>query len=202
MEQLQDMGRNYGPEAKKQVDETWTQIKDIFAAGLSASNVERARKLAEDRLQQVRRFGDEAWKKSLEGAKPYLDKNPEAKELIDENSEALKQGNLAELFARVRSAVESGGLGGLKKYVDGAVDKAKAKGSDAAGSFLDKHVKMITQNGDLISKLQQIGQVADKHEQEGERLVNEAMEELGQVLDDKARKAQDIVEQAKRESKK
>lgn len=201
IQQLQDMGRNYGPEAKKQVDETWSQIKDIFAGGFSASNIDKARKLAEDKLQQVKKLGDDAWKKGLEEAKPYLDKNPKAKELIEQNEDALKQGNMKELFDKVRSAVDSGDLGGLSKYVNGAVDKAKSKGSDVASSFgLDKYLKMITQDGEIMPKLQQIGQIAEKHKQEGEKLLKETIEELKQVLDKKSQKAKEIVDQAKKES--
>ncbi|EQK99180.1 hypothetical protein G6O67_000172 [Ophiocordyceps sinensis] len=201
IDKLLDMGRNYGPEAKKQVDETWSQIKDIFAEGFSASNVDKARKLAEEKLQQVRKLGDEAWKKGLEEAKPYLDKNPKAKELLENNADALKQGNIMELFAKVRSAVESGDLGSLSKYVDGAVDRAKSKGSDVASSLgLDKYLKMITQDGEMMPKLQQIGQIAEKHKQEGERLLKETIEELKQVLEKKSKKAQEIVDRAKKES--
>ncbi|KAM4060613.1 Apolipoprotein/apolipophorin [Hirsutella rhossiliensis] len=201
IEKLQDMGRNYGPEAKKQVDETWSQIKDIFAGGFTASNVDKARKLAEDKLQQVKKLGDDAWNKGLEQAKPFLDKNPKAKELIEKNADALKQGNMKELFDKVRSAVDSGDLGSLSKYVDSAVDKAKSKGSDMASGFgLDKYLKMITQDGEIMPKLQQIGQIAEKHKQEGEKLLKETIEELKQVLDKKSQKAQEIVDQAKKES--
>ena len=47
IDQLKQMGDQYGPEAKKQVDETWRQVKDVLGGGLSAANLEKARKLVE-----------------------------------------------------------------------------------------------------------------------------------------------------------
>jgi len=47
VEQLKQMGEQYGPEAKKQVDETWQQVKEVMAGGLSASSLNKARKLIE-----------------------------------------------------------------------------------------------------------------------------------------------------------
>ena len=194
IQQLQSMGEQYGPEAKKQVDETWSKMKDILAGGFSAANLEKARKLIEERVQQVKKLGDDAWKKGMEEAKPYLDKNPKVQELIEKNTDALKQGNLKELFDKLRSAVESKDLGDLEKYVNDAADKAKSKGADAAGALsLDKYLKMVPQGEEVLPKLQQIGQIADKHKEEGEKLLKETVEELKQVLEKKWQKAQDIV---------
>lgn len=35
IEQLKNMGEQLGPEAKKKVDETWEQIKDILQGGVT-----------------------------------------------------------------------------------------------------------------------------------------------------------------------
>ncbi|PHH89638.1 hypothetical protein CDD83_5622 [Cordyceps sp. RAO-2017] len=197
IKQLQNMSQNYGPEAKKFVDETWGQLKDIFAGGFSADNLEKARNLAEDKVKQVQKLGEDAWKKGLEEAKPALDKHPKAKELIEKNADALKQGNLSELFSKIRAAVESGDLGDLKKYVDSAVDKAK-KSAGAGGGGLENYAKMIPQGDEILSKLQQVRQVAEKHADEGEKLLKETAEELKQVLEKKSRQAQEILEKAKK----
>ena len=203
IEQLQSMGEQYGPEAKKQVDETWSKMKDIFAGGFSAASLEKARQLIEDNVQQIKKLGNEAWKKGLEEAKPLLDKNPKAKELIEKNSDALKQGNIKELFDKLHSAVQSNDLGDLEKYVGAAADKVKSKGADVASNLnLDKYLKMLPQGDEILPKLQQIGQIAEKHKDEGEKLLKETMEDLKKVLEKQSQKAEDIVRDAKKEANK
>ncbi|EQB52196.1 hypothetical protein CGLO_08197 [Colletotrichum gloeosporioides Cg-14] len=203
IDQLKQLGDQYGPEAKKQVDETWKQIKDVLAGGLTASNFEKARKVIEDKIQQVKKLGDEAWKKALEEAKPYLDKNPKVKELLEKNADALKQGNAKEVFEKAKSAVDSGDLGGLEKYVGDAVDKAKSKGSQLGGNFggLDQYFKMIPDGDQIIPKLKQLREVADKHKDEGEKLFKETLEEVKKVLEAKGKKAEEIANKAKEEAK-
>ncbi|KAK2598153.1 hypothetical protein QQS21_005704 [Conoideocrella luteorostrata] len=198
VEKLQSMANNYGPDAKKQVDETWSQVKDVLAGGFSAANLDKARKLIDDKVQQVSDLGDDAWKKGLEAAKPYLDKNPKVKELIEKNTDSLKQGNFIELFNKVRS----GDFEDLQKYVRETVDKAKPKSSGGSDSLgLDKYLKMVPQGSDVLQKLQQIGEVADKHKDEGEKLFKETVEEIKRVLEKQSEKGKDIVDKAKKEAK-
>lgn len=201
IDQLKQMGEQYGPEAKKQVDETWSQIKDIMAGGFSASSLAKARKVIDEKVQKIKELGDQAWQKALEEAKPFLDKNPKVKELVDKNADALKQGNAKELFDKARSAAESGDLGDLESYISNATEKAKSKGSElASGSGLEKYLKMIPQGDEILPKLQELGQVAEKHKDEGEKLFKETVEELKKVLDDKAQKAQKILDKAKKDA--
>ncbi|KAG8669529.1 hypothetical protein FPOAC2_08862 [Fusarium poae] len=204
VDQLKELGDKYGPEAKKQVDETWKQVKDIFAGGFSASTISKARKLIEEKIEEIKKLGDKAWKKGLEEAKPYLDKNPKVKELIEKNADALKQGNAAELFKRAKSAVDSGDLGDLEKYVKDATEKAKSKGNELTGGWVDieKYIKEIPNGGEVMEKLQQLSEVADKHKEEGEKLFRETIDELRQVLEKKSEKAQEIAGEAKKDAKK
>ena len=131
IQQLKRMGAQYGPEARKLVDETWTQVSDVMASGFSADSADKVRKIVEERTQQIRRIGDDLWDKGLEQAKPYLDKSPRLKELVTENSELLKQGNVAGLFKQVKNLGEGGDMGKLEDYVKQTVDKAKEAGSKA-----------------------------------------------------------------------
>ncbi|KAK1636388.1 hypothetical protein BDP81DRAFT_350365 [Colletotrichum phormii] len=202
IEQLKDLGDKYGPEAKKQVDETWKQVKDVLAGGFTASNFDKVRKLIEEKIQQVQKLGDEAWKKALEEAKPYLDKNPKVKELVEKNADALKKGNAKELFEKAKKATESGDLGGLESYITDTVDKAKSKGSEVGESFgLDQYFKMIPDGDKIIPKLKQLREVADKHKEEGEKLFKETIEEVKKVLEAKSKKAEEIAEKAKKDAK-
>lgn len=204
VDQLKELGDKYGPEAKKQVDETWKQVKDIFAGGFSAASISKARKLIEGKVEEIKKLGDKAWKKGMEEAKPYLDKNPKIKELIEKNADALKQGNATELFKRAKSAADSGDLGDLEKYVKDATEKAKSKGNELTGGWVDieKYIKEIPNGGEVMEKLQQLSEVASEHKEEGEKLFKETVEELRQVLEKKSEKAQEIAGDAKKDAKK
>lgn len=202
VDQLKQMGEQYGPEAKKQVEDTWKQVKDIFAEGFGVSSVDKARKLIDEKVQQIKKLGDEAWKRGLEEAKPLLDKNPKVKELVESNADALKQGNAQELFSKAKSAVDSGNLGDLEKYIKDAADKVKSQGSELADGWLDvdKHLKSIPGGGSVFEKLQQLKQVAEEHQEEGEKLFKETVGELREVLEKKGERAEDIVKKAKKEA--
>ncbi|KAI8952801.1 hypothetical protein F4801DRAFT_188937 [Xylaria longipes] len=198
IDQLKEMGENYGPEAKKQVDETWKQVKEILGGGVSAANLDKVRRLVEDKIQQVKKLGDEAWNKGLEGAKPYLDKNPKVKELVEKNASALKQGNAKEVFDQAKKAVESGDTGALEDYVN----KAKSKGEQAASSLgIDQYFKMIPSGSEILEKVNQLKEVAEKHKDEGGKLLEETAQELKQVLEKKSQKAKEITEKAKKDAK-
>jgi len=201
IDQLKKMGDEYGPEVKKQVDETWNKVKEILAGGLTAANLDKARRLVQEAVEKAKKFGDEAWNKGLEQAKPYLDKNPKVRELIENNADALKQGNVKELFEKASSAVDSKNLGDLEKYVNSAVEKAKSKGSQVAGGSMEQYFQMIPSGSEILSKVQQLREVAEEHKGEAEKLLQETMDEIKQVLEKKYEKAQEIKEKAKKESK-
>jgi hypothetical protein len=205
IDQLKEMGEQYGPEAKEKVDETWKEIKDLMARGFSVTTLEKARKLIEEKTEQIKKLGDEAWKKGLDQAEPLFKKNPKIKELVEKNSDALRNGNTKELFDKVKSAVDSGNSESLQDYINTAVEKAKKSVSSAQsnGSW-DGITKLLEQNsegGEMLTKLQQVGEIAEKHKGDGQKLLKETVDELMQVLEKKYQKAQELVEKAKKEAK-
>lgn len=200
IEKLKSMGEQYGPEAKKQVEDTWKEVRNVLGGGLSVANLDKIRKLIEEKVQQVQKLGDQAWNKGLEEIKPQLEKNPKVKELVENNADALKQGNVKELFDKAKDAVQSGDTGDLKKYVENVVDKAKNSGA-ASSLGLDKYLKMVPQGDEVWSKLQQIGQVAEKHGDKGKSLLEETVKDLKEVLEKKGEKAGQIAEEAKKDAK-
>lgn len=202
IDQLKQLGDQYGPEAKKQVDDTWKQLADVVKGGFSAEAVTKAKNLIQEKTEQIKKLGDEAWKKGLEEAKPLLDKNPRVKELIEQNADALKQGNVKELFHKAHSAVEGGQTKDLEEYVNQATEKVKSKGSQlSGGSGLEQYLDKIPNGGEVLTKLQQLKEVAEKHTDESEKLVRETLQELKQVLENKSEKAKEILDKAKQESK-
>jgi len=198
VDQLKSMGENLGPEAKKQVDQTWDQIRDIGKSGFGAESIEKIKKLVQEKVEQLKKMGDEAWSKGMEKAKPYLDKNPKVKELIEKNADTLKQGNFSELYSKIESAVKSGNTDDLEKYVKGAGEKAKKA---VGGSGLDQYLKMIPGADGIGEKLGQLQEVAQKHGKDAESLLRDTVKEIREVLEKKSDEAKKIAEKAKEEGK-
>ncbi|KAJ4301528.1 hypothetical protein N0V90_003621 [Kalmusia sp. IMI 367209] len=198
IDKLKEYGRNYGPEAKKEVDRTWEQISDIVKTGLSAENVEKIQKVVQEKVEKLKKLGDEAYKKGMEQAKPYLDKNPKVKELVEENADALKSGNVQDLYQKIKKAVESGDTGDLEKYVKNAASKAKESGFGG----LDQYLNKIPGGDQIIPKLTQLQEVAEKHGDEAQKIVKDAINEVSEVLKKKSGEAEEVAKKAKEDSKK
>lgn len=198
LDKLKEMGASYGPDAKKEVDKTWQQISDIVKTGLSPENIEKIRKVVEEKVEKVKQLGDEAWKMGMEQAKPYLDKNPKVKELVEQNADKLKQGNVQELYQKIKSAVDSGDTGDLENYVTSAADKAKQSGFGG----LDQYLNKIPGGDQIIPKLNQMQEVAQKHGDEAQKIMKDAVSEISDILKKKSNEAEELAKKAKEDSKK
>ncbi|KAL1633546.1 hypothetical protein SLS58_011061 [Diplodia intermedia] len=190
VDQLNQLADKYGPAAKKQVDETWDQIRDLVKGGVKGDTPDKIRKLVQDTKARLSEAGDEAWTKGLEEAKPYLDKNPKAKELLEDNAEALKQGDLGELWETLKN---NGDLGKVQEQVQRQVDKVKSKGMGG----LEQYVNMVPGGSQIIPKLQLLQDVGQKRGKEAEQLLKETGEEIMQVLNKKSEKAKQLLDEAK-----
>ncbi|KAI9880232.1 MAG: hypothetical protein M1830_004576 [Pleopsidium flavum] len=199
LDQLKQLGDKYGPEAKKQVDQTWDEIRNIIQTGVSVESVNKIRSLVQQKMEVVRKMGDEAWKKGMEQAKPYLDKNPKVKELVEKNMDSLKQGNVRELYEKVKESVESGNVDSLESYVKSSVDKVKQSGGTGGG--LDQYLKMIPGGDKIVPKMSQLQEIAQEHGEEAEKIVKDTFEEIQQVLQRKVSEAQNLADKAKKQSK-
>jgi len=194
---LKEYGDKYGPKAKEEVDRTWKQVNDIVKTGLSAANIEKIRSVVQEKVDKLKKMGDEAWEKGMEQAKPYLDKNPEVKKLVEENADELKNGNIQELFKRVKSAVDKGDVGDLKKYVKGAADKVKDSG---LGDF-EEYLNKIPGGNQILPKLNQLQETAQKHGDEAQKILKDAVAEISEVLKKKGDEASQLADKAKKDAK-
>lgn len=116
-EQLKQLGERVGPEAKKEIDDAWQQVNDIINAGLSGQAVEQARKLLQDKMQKVRQIGDKAFDQAYQQLQPMLEKNPKVKEVVEQNLQTLKEGNISETMQKVSTAVANGSTQDLESYL-------------------------------------------------------------------------------------
>ena len=201
IDQLKQMGDKYGPEAKKQVDQTWTQIQDIIKSGVSVDSAAKIREVVSQKMEVMKRIGDESGKKGMEAAKPYLDKSPKVKTLVEENADKLKQGNAGELWEKVKEAASSGNTDSIEKYIKSTVEKAKEQGDSLSGGGLSQYLNMIPGADQLGSKLSQLQDIAQKHGKEAEAIVKETVDEIQQVLQRKLGEAEKLKEKAEKSTK-
>ncbi|CAD6577974.1 MAG: hypothetical protein ASARMPRED_008478 [Alectoria sarmentosa] len=201
LDQLKQMGDKYGPDAKKQVDETWDQIRDILKSGVSASTIPKIQSLVQEKVQKIQELGGKVWDQGIEKAKPYLDKSPEVKELVEENKEKLKkQGNVQELYEKVKDAVQSGSTDSLKQYVQSTVNKV-GQGSGGDDGGIEKYLSMVPGGGEIIPKLTQLQQIAQEHGEEAEKIAKDTFKEMQEVLQRKVGEAEELAQKAKKNAK-
>jgi cell division septum initiation protein DivIVA len=196
VEQLKGMADKLGPEAKKEMDDVWNAVSDAVKGGFSASSVTKVKQLIEDKTKKIQQLGDKAWDKGLEQMKPYLDKNPQVKQVIEENAESLKQGNVSEIYEQVKNAVSSGNVDDLKKYVKDAGEKAK---NSSFGDSFQKYAKMIPGGSEIFPKLQKLQEVANKRGDEAEKIVKGAYKDIQDVLQKRTEEAEKLAEKAKKD---
>ncbi|KAI9642285.1 hypothetical protein NHQ30_009087 [Ciborinia camelliae] len=127
---LKRMTENYGPDAKREWDETCTQVSEILAGGLGAGAVEKVATLIQEKSERVKALGNEAWEQGMRDWKPFLEKHPEIREVVEGNKDVLKEGNVKEVFGRVRRAVEGGNWEDLREYVQDASEKSQNEKSN------------------------------------------------------------------------
>ena len=207
LDQLKQMGDKYGPEAKKQVDETWDQIREIMKTGVSATTIPKIQKLVQDKVQKIQELGSKVWDQGMEKAQPLLDKSPEVKDLVQKNADQLKKSaSVSELYEKIKSAVESGSTDDLKSYVQSTVDKAKKSTSSGGGggggsSGLESLLKTIPGGSEIMPKLGELQQLAQEHGEEAEKIAKDTFGEIEGVLKKKIGEARELAKKAGKQAK-
>jgi hypothetical protein len=187
--QLKQMGEQYGPEAKQKVDETWSEVQNILKSGFSVSTFSKIQKLVQDKTEEVKKYGDQAWQKGIEEAKPLLDKSPQLKELVQNNKDKLLQGDLTQLWQKMQANKASQSTTG------------SSLSSLASGSGIEQLLNFIPGGSDISGKLQQLQEISQKHGKEAESLVKSAVDEIKQVLQKKMEEAEKLKNKAEKDAK-
>lgn len=193
-QQLKDLGDRVGPDAKKKIDETWSEVSQIAKSGFSADSVDKIRKLIQEKVEEVKKLGDQAWNKAWdEQIKPALDKNPQVKELVEQNLDTLKNGNISEAISKVTSAVSSGNTKDLEAYVKNAANKAEQFSSGSISKWLN----MVPGGSEILPQLMKLKEAAEKKGPEAEQLTKDTLSELQQVLQKRSKQAEDLAKDVK-----
>lgn len=196
--QLKQMGEQYGPEAKKQVDDVYKQVTEIVKGGVSFDTVSKIKQLVESKQKDLAKFGDAAWNKGLETAKPYLDKTPQIKELVEKNADALKSGDMAQLWEKIKG----GDAGDIESFVKSAADQAKNKANQATGGGLDKYLSMLPGLGAIGPHLSKLKEVADHKGDDAKDLLEKTYKDIEEVLKKRVGEAEKLANETKKEATK
>ncbi|KAF2859898.1 hypothetical protein K470DRAFT_218135 [Piedraia hortae CBS 480.64] len=195
---LQDLGNSVGPEAKKQVDDTWKQVQEILRQGINFGTLDRIQKLIQDKTQQVRKLSGQAFDKGMEQVKPMLDKNPQAKQLVEQNLDTLRSSNsVSEALSRIREAASSGSTLDLEKYIVHAKEKARTQFTSGGG--LSDWLSQLPQGGRILPQLQKLKNAAETHGQDAQQLARETVDDLYSILERRAKQAEELANKASKQ---
>lgn len=184
-EQLKQMGDAYGPQAKEEVEKTWEQVRGLVEKGVSMESVDEISRLVQEKKEMLQRLGEESWQKGMEEVKPYLEQNPQVKELIEGNAQALKKGNVSELWKLVKESASSGKTEDLQKFVEEKVGQAKDGGLEHLG-------KMVPGGSDLVGQLQSLQSITQEKGKEAGGILEETVGEIKEVLKKRKKQLEDL----------
>ncbi|MCJ1277472.1 hypothetical protein MMC21_005285 [Puttea exsequens] len=197
LDQLKQMGDSYGADAKKQVDATNAQIKDLLAKEVDTTSA-KIQNLVDAQKKKVQAVGDKAWDQSMAMAKPVLEKNAAAKKVVEENQVKLR-GNVAEFNEKVNESVQAGNAKIIEDYAS-MVGKVQQRRSDRRAWALAQYLRLTDSGADVISNLKKIQQIAQQYGSQGEQLGKDTLAEVDAVLKKRVGQGQDLAKDAKSES--
>lgn len=131
--ELKALAKRGGPEARKLVDETVSQVQELLSNSKSVPDGwNRAKELVQSKAQKVKEL---VWERATEEAK----ENPELQKLLQENKDTfVKAGSslqsLREVLEKVAQAVKDGAsgnkekMGELREFVQSKAQEAQSKG--------------------------------------------------------------------------
>lgn len=211
-DQLKQFGDNLGPEAKKQVDDVYNEIKDVVNQGIQWDTVTKVQKLVQEKVKALQDLSEKAWKEGYEQVKPMLEKNPQVKEFVEKNMDTIKNGNVTEALQKVKDAVQSGDMGDLQSYVERFVypfpkhralltNRRSAKSRAGSFSFgnLSQWLEQVPGGSQILPQLQKLQQVARQQGPEAEKLAKDTMADIQKVLEKRKGQVEELYNKAKKQ---
>lgn len=193
-DQLKQFGDSLGPEAKKQVDETYQEIRDVIKQGLNWGTADRIRKLAQDKVQALKQLRDQAWQQGYAQIQPMLNNNPQIKQTIEQNMDTLKSGNVTEALDKVKQALTSGDSNSLNEYIQ----QAKQKGEQLYSGGLSNWLQMVPGGSQIMPQLQKLQQIAESQGPEAEQVAKETVGDIKSVLEKRSKQIEELYQRAQK----
>jgi phage tail protein X len=128
IEQLKSASQRYGPEAKKEVEKAYAQVKEVISSGegLSATNIAKIKSIYDRAVEKAQQVGEQAYQKGLDQVQPQLDKVPELKSLLNKNfNDLVKKADWQELYKKIKQAAENKDPKPVQDYVQSVLEKTK-----------------------------------------------------------------------------
>ncbi|KAK4047583.1 hypothetical protein OIO90_006124 [Microbotryomycetes sp. JL221] len=224
-EELSKLADKHGPEASRIASSFYNDASSIITmGGLNPQTLEKVQNLLKDKTNEVREFsqraGKDAWQASQKSAQPLLDKMPDVSKLVDENIDKLsnvvgqdKTKAVKELYAELEKIGKSGkSLDDMRseaqKLVEskvGTFDDLKKKASNSGNDLKDQAFKYIESatglSGLSTIDLKGLKEVAEKHGDEGRKILDSTYDEIKQILQKKSEEAKKVGEQAAKDAK-
>ncbi|CUA74518.1 hypothetical protein RSOLAG22IIIB_11278 [Rhizoctonia solani] len=223
-----DRHPNHAPEVKKLYDDTANKIIDtVKSNGVTAASIATIVQIVREKSDEAKRVAEntakDAWERARKQAGPALDKMPDIKKVLDENSStlmsvgggvaAMSGSNSREIWDRIKQVADSKGrisedkLNELKNFILEKVEAAKKGGKggmkDVAEKFssggFENMVKMIPggqETLDSTPNLRALFKVTQSHGEDAQKLAQETYEDVLKVLKEKAEKAKRLADQA------
>ncbi|KAI5815172.1 hypothetical protein BZA77DRAFT_345125 [Pyronema omphalodes] len=219
MDMLKDMADEYGPDAKKVVDETYKELEDLYKEGVTPQGVYKAVQLVKEKKEKIKDMGikvaEKAWEKGTKEAQPYLEKFPEVKKVVEENMDSLKGMALGggisvtmipKLFKTIMDATQGDAKEGtekLKKYFEDITKDGKKKMEDftdsdafqGASEYVEKYIKSIPGGEEALKGMPSIDELVNLSKNKGpeaQKLLKETMNDISKVLEKRIGEAKEL----------
>ncbi|KAI5799750.1 hypothetical protein FPQ18DRAFT_100457 [Pyronema domesticum] len=219
LDKLNEMADEYGPDAKKMVQETYKELEELYKEGATPGGVYKAVQLVKEKTEKVKEMGSKAaemaWEKGTKEAEPYLEKFPEVKKLVEENMDSLKGMALGggfsvamipKVFMKIREATQGDAKEGaekLKKYFDEISKEGKKKMGDfkdsdsfqGAAEYVEKYIKSIPGGEEALKGMPSIDEMVNLSKKKGpeaEKLLKETMNDISKVLEKRIGEAKEL----------
>ncbi|KAI9089588.1 hypothetical protein DFS34DRAFT_385441 [Phlyctochytrium arcticum] len=227
-QEFQELAAKAGPEAKKTLDDVSKQMNEMFKKGLTPETLKQASELIKSKTEQIKELtkkqGSDAWNKGLEQAKPYLDKVPELRDLLNKNSSGLMasaaavatggSSSFSKIFDQVKDIAESSKddqkakIAKFKEFLASTAQDTKDAVSPTLEKGLDSlqdWVKVVPGGKEALDKVPDMSILVRLSQEKGDdakALAQETYDEIAQVLQAKAEKAKKLIGEGKKQVEK
>lgn len=195
-EDLRQLGDRLGPGAKREIDETFSQVASIVKQGVNAETGDRVQMLVQKKAQEIKFRNEQAWARSWEQIQALLERNPRVKTIADANIDTLRQGRAKEVAEKIKQAVWTGSTGELERYIKDLSKKSQQHSSGNLSNWLNR----LPNGSKILPQLQKLKEVSDTRSSEAEQLARTTLNDISQLLDQRSQQAESLMRSGPRNS--